>query len=307
MSPNAPGKTIAAPPLGVTAVMLPELDFGDQIALCQRLGLTHYTYRPRVVPAARRGEPYSFWGAHRFNLTPHDLLERATELRQQLQSLGLTPFGTVPAATSDLDDAVLDLHLRGAAMSGAGRVRINPRPYPRDGAIFDYAAFLEQVVADYRRITTAARGHAVKVVIETHAGTLAAGAALTWNIVRQFAPTVLGVILDLVNFAREGDNVPSLAVSMLRDYIDHIHVGGMKRVADGTDARGLTLWRSVFCPLAQTQTDLPGWWAALRAAGLHAAPWIIEDYTPDRGSVERLTDAVATLRSLFAEGRHPDA
>lgn len=300
MTCEASPKTACAPPIGVTAVMLPDLDFTDQIALCGQLGVTHYTLRPRIVPEAQRDQPYSFWGNHRFDLTPQALVDRAGDLRQQLADAHLTPFGTVPAATCALDDATIDLHLRGAALSGAGRVRINPRPYPHDGSIFDYAAALDRVVDDYRRVTAAARKHGVKVVIETHAHTMASGAALAWNIVRHFDPAELGVILDVVNFAREGDNVPSLAVSILRDHIDHVHVGGMRRVADGVDARGLTIWRHTFCSLAQTQTDLPGWWAALRAAGRGDAPWVIEDYTADRGSAERLTDAVTVLGRLFA-------
>jgi sugar phosphate isomerase/epimerase len=306
------------PPLGVTAVMLPELDFGGQLTLCQHLGLTHYTLRPREIAAPRRGEPYSFWGNHRFDLTPRSLVDRATALRQQITTLGITPFGTVPAARSDLDDAALDLHLRGAALCGAGRVRINPRAYPQHDATFDYDALLRQVIDDYGRIAAAAARQGVKVVIETHAATLASGCALVWNIVRHFDPRQVGVILDLVNFAREGDNVPALAVAMLARHIDHIHVGGSMRVdarrghegrddaghdGAGPDERGFARWRHVFCPLRQTQTDLGAWWAALRAAGLDSLPWIIEDYTPDRDSHARLTDATAALRELFNDAQ----
>lgn len=290
-----------SPPLGVTGVMLPELDFGQQLELCHRLGLTHYTLRPRVVAPARRNEPYSFWGNHRYDLTPRALLEQATGIRQQITTLGLTPFGTVPAAVSDLDDATLDLHLSGAAMCGAGRVRINPRPYPHQDPTFDYPARLQQALDDYGRIAAAAARHGVKVVIETHAGTLVSGCALVWNIVRHFDPRQVGVILDLINFAREGDNVPALAVAMLSRHIDHIHVGGSMRIDAGRDERGFVRWRHAFCPLQQTQTDLRAWWTALRAAGREDAPWIIEDYTPDRDSHARLMDATAALRGLFSE------
>jgi sugar phosphate isomerase/epimerase len=281
--------------------MLPELDFGQQVQLCHRLGLTHYTLRPREIPQPQRGQPYSFWGNHRFDLTPKTLVEQAAGIRQQLAVLGLTPFGTAPVARSDLDDQTLDLHLRGAAMSGAGRVRINPRPYPRHDPTFDYPALLQQVIDDYGRIAAAAARHGVKVVIETHADTLVSGCALAWNIVRHFDPRQVGVILDVVNFAREGDNVPALAVAVLRRYIDHVHVGGSMRVDAGPDERGFVRWQHVFCPLRQTQTDLAAWCAALRAAGLDHVPWIIEDYTPDRDSHARLMDATAALRQLFSD------
>jgi len=63
--------------LGVTAVMLPELDFDEQIALCQELGIRYYQYRPRIIPPDQRDKPYSNWGNHKFDLTPERLVREA--------------------------------------------------------------------------------------------------------------------------------------------------------------------------------------------------------------------------------------
>jgi len=43
-------------PLGVTAVMLPELDFPEQLALLKKHGVTHYSLRPRNIPPGEVGK-----------------------------------------------------------------------------------------------------------------------------------------------------------------------------------------------------------------------------------------------------------
>ena len=79
--------------LGVTAVMLPELDFDEQLQLCHELSLSNYVYRPRIIPDQLRAEPYSNWGNHRFDLTPERLAAHGGKLREQVVSSGIWLIG----------------------------------------------------------------------------------------------------------------------------------------------------------------------------------------------------------------------
>lgn len=288
-------------PLGVTAVMLPELDFDDQLELCRRLGVTHYSLRPRVIPDAQRSQPYSNWGHHAFDLTPQRLLTQAASIREKLSAHGMVPFGTVPAATTaDRDDA-LTLHLDGAAAVGAGRVRVNPRPYPRTA--FDYPALLDEVVRRYRDIIERlSRPRGIRLVMETHAGSLVAGPGLAYEVCRHFDPADLGVIFDLPNFAREGNAAPNLAVAALGPYIDHLHVGGSRRVTQAYDPAGFRQTRDQFCPSAESDLHLPSWLAALWRAGVRT-PMILEDYTENIPGALRLENAVRQCRQA-AQAAH---
>jgi sugar phosphate isomerase/epimerase len=200
------------------------------------------------------------------------------------------------ASTADGDEA-LRLHFEGAVAVGAGRLRIAPEPIPR--APFDYPALLERVVGRYQQIVDLARPYRLKVVIETHMGSLAASPGLAWNICRHFDPGDLGVIFDLANFPREGNVDPCLGVSVLRPYIDHVHIGGSRRVGGGYDARGVRQMSNQFCPLSESDLYTPAWLGALRDAGV-SAPLIIEDYTENVPSQQRLADAVGTLRRMLA-------
>src|SRR5512133_881123 len=97
--------------LGVNAVMLPELDFPEQIELCRRLGVRYYQYRPRHIPSERRTELFSYWGNHAFDLTPQRLLAEGAKLTAQLRAAGLEPWGTAPALNVDAPDDVIRLHV----------------------------------------------------------------------------------------------------------------------------------------------------------------------------------------------------
>ncbi len=285
------------PPLGVTAVMLPELDLAEQLALARELGLRYYSLRPRIIAPGDRAQPYSNWGNHKFDLTPQRLVHEAASLRRQILEAGLEPFGTVPAAHLGQSPDELRLQLEGAAAIGAGRVRINPPPYPAEP--FDYVRFLDQVLAGYAQVLSLARPLGVKLVMETHAGSLAAGPGLAYNIVRHFDPRQLGVIFDLANFAREGVLVPHLAVSVLAPWIDHCHLGASRRVSGGVDAAGFRRVELQFCGLKEGDLYLPPWFAALHQAAPQA-PLILEDYTPGMSGSERLRRAVGDLKQAWA-------
>jgi sugar phosphate isomerase/epimerase len=274
--------------LGVTAVMIPELDFPAQIALCVRLGISCYQLRPRRIPDAERDKPPSPWGNHRFDLTPERLVREGPAIAAALRGAGLEPWGTLPAASIDDPDDALKLHAEGAAASGAGRVRIGPTPYPAQP--FDYRAFHARVVDRYAAIVERiTRPAGVKVLLETHCGSVAASPGLARSLCAGFAPRDVGVILDLANFAREGEVSPVLAVSALRDWIDCVHIGGNRRTDAGTDESGCRKVGFRFCPLNESELNAPTWIAALESAGMNP-PLIIEDfgdYADGPGRLER--------------------
>lgn len=281
--------------LGVNAVMLPELDFAQQIELCVSAKVKHYQYRPRVIAAEQRDKPYSFWGNHKFDLTPERLLAEGKALTSQLRSAGMEPWGTAPALNVDATDEQLLLHFRGAAAAEAKCVRCNPPAYPK--GIFDYPAYLEQTLARYRHAVGLASPLGIKLVIETHSGTASCSPSLAWNICRHFEPRQLGLIMDIANFHREGELNPYLAVSILRDHIDCVHIGGSLREKAKRDEYGCAVTTWAFCDLRDADSYIPTWIAALKTAGLKA-PLIIEDYEASVSSEGRLRRCAQLLHKL---------
>lgn len=280
--------------LGVTAVMLPELDFNEQVELCRSLGIKYYQYRPRIVPEDQRGKPYSCWGNHKFDLTPERLMREGRALTQKLRQSGMEPWGTLPTASIDHPDADLRLHIEGAARAEARCARIAPPSCPNKP--FDYGALLDRIIKRYAQIIeTISRPLGIKLVIETHCNSLATSPGLAYAICRHFNPRDLGVIFDIANFGREGYVQPQLAVSVLREYIDCIHLGGTRRVIADNDELGCKTINFESCALEESDLHMPTWIKTLHAAGIQA-PIIIEDFSPHLTGADKLRRSAAFLR-----------
>ena len=269
--------------------------FAQQIDLCRQTGVTHYSIRPRIIPDEQRDQPWGCWGNHKFDLTPRLLVEQADRIARQLADAGLVAFGTNPATNIDAGDDELKLHFEGAAAVGAGRVRVATAPYPQEP--FDYASLLDRVVDRYGQLVARAQPMGLKIVIETHHGSLATSPGLALNICRHFDPSQLGVIFDMPNFAIEGNLVPHLAVAVLGDYIDHCHVGGGRRTPGETDDQGFRKAGHEMCSLSQADLHIPTWIGALHAAKRHV-PLVIEDFTGNRTGADNLKHTAGQLRKI---------
>ncbi len=283
-------------PLGVTAVMLPELDFDEQIALCRALNITHYSIRPRVVPDAQVGKPYSSHGNHKFDLTPRRLVDEGEAIGKKLRDAGLTPFGTLPAADTSSSDDELKMHFEGSAAAGAGRVRVAPSSYPKGH--FDYPAELHKQIDRFGRAIDIAKPLGQKIVIETHSYSLAASPALSWNICRHFDANDIGVIFDISNYQLEGALQPNLAVAVLDQYIDHVHLGGGHSVTAGYDANNFRQIGRVGAPITEGNLYMPDWIAALHSAGRNV-PLIIENFMNRDAGADVVRYEAAALRRLL--------
>ena len=284
--------------LGVTAVMLPDLDFGEQAALCAELGIRHYQYRPRGIPESQRGAPWGNWGNHKFDLTPERFLAEGAELTRRLRDAGLEPWGTVPQLSADSPDDELKMHFEAAARAEAKCVRVAPSPYPREP--FDYGELLGRQVERYGHILDTLSGPlGIKVIIETHCGCLATSPALALNLCKPFPSGRIGAIFDMANFSREGEINPALAVSVLGDYIDCVHIGGGRRLIKDVDALGAKVVAHQMCSLAEGDLYAPAWLKALAATGLEP-PLIIEDFTPNVTGADRLRSSAAFLHKALA-------
>ena len=284
-------------PLGVTAVMLPELDIDDQIALCTSVGVTHYCFRPRPIPQTQVGKAWGNWGNHKFDLTPERLLKEGKEFKKKFDDAGMTIFGCVPLGTvADRTDEEMKLNLEGAALVGAGRIRLQPEVYPKGP--FDYQAYLEKQIEGYARAVAMAKPYGIKWVIETHCRGAATSPGLALNLCKSFSPDEVGTILDIANFNIEGFVQPNLAIAVLGDYIDHVHIGGGRTLDGEYDEFGFRKAGHRQTAITDSDMHMPSWIAALHEAG-RDVPLVIEDYTPEKTGTLRLTETATALRRIL--------
>lgn len=284
-------------PLGVTGVMLPELDLDEQLALCAELGVTHYVARPRLIPDHARDKPYHSHGNHKFDLTPTRLLDEGRSLGERIEAAGIRRFCTVPAENADAPHDRHELNFRGAATAGFTRVKVTPINYPRPG-LFDYPAYLKAAVARYRELCDLARPHGIKIVIEMHRGNGVSAPGLARLMLEHFDPDEVGVIVDLPNYAGEGYVNASLALSALEPWIDHVHLGGLRRVKGDRDELGFVKTGGEMCSMKEADLHIPTWIGLLHDLG-REVPLIVEDYSAGLAGEAKLRRAVEEITPVL--------
>lgn len=248
----------------VTSVSLPDLDVRETCALLQRLGYDGVEWRVRYTSDEARQRGYSFWGAHKTDLSPANLAERADEVARITADHGLQIAGIASNLRADEYDEIRRL-ADGVARLGQVPIRLGaPRGYDRTTP---YPALYEQAVDAYTRAVAILRPYGLRALIEIHGGTIMVSASLAHRIASHFAPEEMGVIYDVNNMARDGFETFRLGMELLGPYLQHCHAGGWRPSPGDRRPDGTLTWNWEGCDLAESILDIPQFVADLQAVG----------------------------------------
>lgn len=276
----------------VTSVMLPELDLVETCALLKRLGYDGLELRVRYYtgpPDAEVGP----WGRHETDLSADNICERAGEVKRVLCDHGLELVGFAADALATELEHVKRL-VDGAVATGCPLLRVGcPRGY--DGTA-DYNDIYAEAVDAYGEVLDITRGH-VRVIVETHGGTIHTSASLAHRLISNFDAGDIGVIYDPQNMVRDGFETTKLVIQLLGPYLAHAHVGGHKPVFTRKDEKGTSLWDWPGCPMRDGLYNFQDLIDALKSVG-YGGFISLEDFDPTRSSEEKCADAIRYLTSL---------
>jgi sugar phosphate isomerase/epimerase len=279
--------------ISVTTVMLPHLDLKQTCELLKKLGYDGMELRVRRFPAERANETPSPWGRHLTDLSPDNILERADEVKSIAKEYGIEIAAFASACdASDLDHA--RLLAEGAKAVGCPAIRLGCRGY--NGTV-NYNELYDEAVRNYEKALEITRQYGVKVLVETHGGTIHVSASLAHRIVSNFDAKDIGVIYDPQNMVSDGYETTQLAIELLGDYLAHIHAGGHKPVPNPPNEKGIITWSWPGCPMAEGLYDYSKMVSALRKVN-YKYFISIEDFRGEISAEERLDECIKFLRSL---------
>jgi sugar phosphate isomerase/epimerase len=279
----------------VTSVILPELDVAETCRLLQELGYDGVEWRVRYTPADAAGKGYSFWGAHKTDLSPANLVARADEVARITADHGLA----IPSIAANLRcDELEDVKLLAEGVARLGNVPIRlgaPTGYDRTA---NYNDLYEQAVEAYGKAIAVLKPFGLRAIIEIHGNTIMVSASLAHRIVSNFSPDEMGVIYDINNMTRDGFETFRIGMELLGDYMQHCHAGGWRPVEKGRREDGTLDWDLEGCSLAESRLDVPLFMADLKAVGYQGFI-SIEDFR-DMDPREKLSTEIAYLRRVEA-------
>ncbi len=281
----------------VTSVSLPDLDVRETCALLQRLGYDGVEWRVRSTSDEARQRGYSFWGAHKTDLSPANLVQRADEVARITADHGLRIAGIASNLRADEVEELKRL-ADGVARLGVVPIRLGaPRGYDR---ATPYPMLYEQAVAAYARAVEILRPYGLRILIEIHGGTIMVSASLAHRIASHFSPGEMGVIYDVNNMARDGFETFRLGMELLGPYLQHCHAGGWRPSPGAHRPDGTLIWNWEACDLSESILDIPQFVADLQAVGYQRFI-SIEDFR-DMDHEEKLGRQIRYLRGLLAGG-----
>ncbi len=278
----------------ITSVALPELTLDDTVALASRLGYDGIELRVRRVPEQAVGQPYSFWGNHRNDLTPDTFVEQARAIREACRNAGLSiPALACNASATDLED--LRRLAEGAAICGCPLVRIGaPRRY--DGSV-EYRVLYAEALEAFGRALDVVQSFGVRGLLEIHGGTITVSAGLALRLVEHFSPAAIGVIYDVQNMVKEGYEGMRLGLDVLGPYLAHVHIGGHGPEPGTRDANGTLDWTWRSRDVSDGLLSMPALLSELRRVGYRGFI-TVEDFRSDITVEEKFGGAIRYLRSL---------
>lgn len=280
--------------VSLTTVALPHLSLEETVEFASSLGYDGVELRVRRIPLQARGQPYSFWGNHKNDLSPDNFVQLAPRIRQLCRDHGLA----VPALASNATAVELDDVRRlaeGAAICDCPLVRIGaPRRY--DGTV-PYRELYAEAVEAFGRALEVLKPFGVRGLLEIHGGTIVVSAGLAYRLVSNFPPESIGVIYDAQNMVREGYEGARLGLDVLGPYLAHVHVGGHSPRAGGRDESGTVRWTWEATELADGLVSVPDLLAELRRVGYDRFI-TVEDLRPDVEAQAKFGAAIRYLRSL---------
>jgi len=279
--------------ISVTSVMLPHLDLPQTFKLLKDLGFDGVELRVRRFPKERANEDPSPWGRHLTDLSPENILARADEVKSLASEYGLEISAFASACpASDLEQ--VNLLAEGAKAVGCPAIRLSCRGY---NGTMNYHAIYAEAVIDYQKALEITRSYGIKVLVETHGGTIHPSASLAYRIVSNFDSSHIGVIYDPQNMVSDGFETIQMAIELLGDYLAHVHAGGHKPVPNNPNEKGIVTWSWPGCRMAEGLYDFPKMVDSLRKVG-YTRFISVEDFRSDCPPEEKLKDAIEFLRSL---------
>ncbi len=281
----------------VTTVSLPEMGLLEQVRFLSRLGYDGIELRVRRNPedAKASGSP-SPWGFHKNDLSPDNLAKRATEIKSVLSDHGLALAGLASyVKCTDLEE--FKKVLGGAVAVGAPVMRVGAAAPFSKLDTDNYAAIYGETVAGYAHCLEFSRGSGVKLVLETHGGTIHTSASLAYRILGNFSPMDVGAIFDPNNMVMDGFETPGVAIQMLGDYIAHCHIAGHRPIAGEPDANGTVQWKWECCSMAEGLYNFPEmlrWLKNIRYRNFIT----IEDFRMDVCNESKYREAIDYLKKI---------
>jgi sugar phosphate isomerase/epimerase len=278
--------------LCVTSVMLPRWTLDETFERLRTAGYGGLELRVRPNPSNQAEEP-SYWGRHVADVSPANVMEKASAIRAAAARTGIRVVALAPQVTAS-DAPATEIMFRGAAVidpASPPMVRVGVAGYDRAKP---YLPQFDEARKAFAGAVERARPFGVRCIYEIHAGTLAMSATRAATFLDGLDPVFAGAIYDIPNMSRVGLEDTRQGMDALGPYLAHCHIGGSRPVLKPGDNHDEWSWE--FCDLRRGIANIPAILEDFRHVGYQG--WLsLEDFTPGDDET-KIREQGAWLKSL---------
>lgn len=272
-------------------VMMPDFDIPEAARLLASLGYDGVEWRVHSVPSVMPDKP-DFWRGNRATIDIGTIVKKAPEIRKITQDAGLEIIGLGTYLGYKLLDDIARC-MEAAAIMGCPSIRVSPPNY--DGSV-NYNDLYEETVEGYALVEDMARDHGVRANVEIHHGNMCPSASLTYRLVSNFDPDLIGVIFDPGNMICEGRENWQLGLELLGPYLSHVHVKNAAWIESGLSPEGEKKWKHAMVGLKDGIADWSEVLVALDRVGYRG--WLsFEDFGPG-DTRTKLAEDIGYMKAL---------
>ncbi|MFT4004848.1 MAG: sugar phosphate isomerase/epimerase family protein [Lacrimispora sp.] len=275
----------------VFTVGLPEMTIEEALKKMKEYGYDGVDFRVTEIKPEFAGEEPSYWRNNYCTVDLSGAEEQAEELKALAEQYGLeiNALASYLTCTDDIDK--IASVMRAAKKMGAGRIRVNAPKYdPEKG----YGQVFEEAIAGFRRVEEKAKETGIKAHFEMHHGTITPSASAAYALAKNFDPKYIGVIYDTGNIIYEGLEEYQMALEILGEYLDLVHIKNACWLKKGEK------YEADWASFSDGYADFPKFFKALKAIGYDGYV-TFEDFSGKESSDEKLKNNLIFIKEIVGQ------
>jgi len=274
--------------------MMPEFDIEQSAALLKSLGYDGVEWRVHSVPSTFPEKP-DFWRGNRATINIDTILEKAEEIGKISADAGLEINGLGTYLSYKLIDDVAKC-MEAARTMGCNSIRVSAPNY--DGSV-NYNDLYEEALDGYAAVEDLAKSYGVRANLEIHHGNMCCSSSLTYRLVSNFDPDLIGVIFDPGNMVYEGYENWQLGLELLGPYLSYVHVKNAAWVENRITPDAEKLWKATMAPLKEGIVNWQEVLLALDKVGYQG--WMSFEDFAQGDTKTKLAEDIEYIKNLVAK------
>ena len=248
----------------VFTVVTPEYNLEETLSKLKEFGYDGVEWRVKELPKDLTGtETPSYWGYNRSTVDLETIEEEAENLKALAEKYGIE-ICALATYLGSKDSEKVEKVLKAASKMGCPKIRVVAPSY---NGSENYNVILKRTIEEVRVLETLAKKYNVKINMEMHMGNIIPSASAAYRLVSNFDSRYIGIIYDTGNIIYEGYEQYKMALEILGEYLDHVHVKNARWVEKEKQEDGTIVWEAQWAPMDKGQAKFSQVAEALKAVG----------------------------------------